>query len=836
MGDFNIDLLKCASSSYSHDFLTSLQSCSLVPTIDKPTRVRSTSATLTDNIFINNPDQVVVSGNIIFDISDHFSQFCILKSMRDKIQIKKTKVRDFPRFSRDSFEADLCNVDWNALLNKRTCDADNLFSFFYNKFNKLINKHAPAKTISNRKAKQLSKPWITKGIRISIKVKNKLYVSGDTANYKIYRNKLCTLTRLSKQQYYSKFFNDNLTNMKKTWEGINNLLARKLKKTKPINSIRVPTNNDSVTCDQRRIANVLNDHFASVGPKLANKLSTVQRNYLEFMNRANSPDSSFVFNLVTPAEVELEILRIPNNKSHGLYSCPTQLLKYSSKVVSSTLAEIINLSISSGMYPNKLKMAKIIPIFKADDNTNPNNYRPISLLSNFNRIFEKLVYSRMESFIEQNNLLSPSQYGFRKAHSTQHAILDIVSTIQENMDKRLFSCGVFIDLKKAFDTVDHKILLHKLNHYGFRGVTNKWFSSYLDGRTQTTQIGSHISKRQNTTCGVPQGSVLGPLLFLIYINDIQESSDKLKPFLFADDTNAVYADKNLKSLETTVNQELSKLFDWLTANKLTLNINKTNFVIFRPAQRKLTYHPKIMIFDNDQKKNVALECKESVRYLGVIIDNNLSWKNHIDHVAIKISRTIGLICKLRHFLPRHILLTIYRSLVTPYLTYGLIAWGQACKSHLEKLLKLQKRALRFIYFSERNQHTIPLFIDAGVLPLKSLYYELLAHLMFEIRHKNAPGNIQALLQDISDIHSYNTRSSASNNFYTHSSRLSIQVNSFSRIGTKIWNEMPMSLRKLPKNVFKRKIKQILFDILSSEDYYIDLPEIVEKVKMNLFSS
>ena len=171
------------------------------------------------------------------------------------------------------------------------------------------------------------------------------------------------------------------------------------------------------------------------------------------------------------------------------------------------------------------------------------------------------------------------------------------------MGKRLFSCGVFIDLKKAFDTVDHKILLHKLDHYGFRGVINKWFSSYLEGRTRTTQIGSFISKRKNTTCGVPQGSVLGPLLFLIYVNDIQESSDKLNFFfIFADDTNAVYADKNLKSLESTVNQELCKLFDWLTANKLTLNIKKTNFVIFRPAQRKLTYQPNIMIFDNDENK------------------------------------------------------------------------------------------------------------------------------------------------------------------------------------------------------------------------------------------
>ena len=226
------------------------------------------------------------------------------------------------------------------------------------------------------------------------------------------------------------------------------------------------------------------------------------------------------------------------------------------------------------------------------------------MLSNFNRIFEKLVYSRMESFIEQYDILSPSQYGFRKAHSTQHAILDIVSTIQKNMDKRLFSCGVFIDLKKAFDTVDHKIILHKLEHYGFRGVINKWFSSYLDGRTQTTQIGSYISNKQNTTCGVPQGSVLGPLLFLIYINDIQESSDKLKLFLFADDTNALYADKNLKSLESTVNQELCKLFDWLTANKLTLNIKKTNFVIFRPAQRKLNYPQASQTHDSRNRSNI----------------------------------------------------------------------------------------------------------------------------------------------------------------------------------------------------------------------------------------
>ena len=178
-------------------------------------------------------------------------------------------------------------------------------------------------------------------------------------------------------------------------------------------------------------------------------------------------------------------------------------------------------------------MAKIV--YKADDDTDVNNYRPIFLLSHFNRIFEKLIKRRMESFIEQKNLLSTSQYGFRKGHSTQHAILDIVNAIQTNMDKQL--CGVFIDLRKAFDTVDHSILLHKLDYYGFRGVINRWLSSYLQGRTQTTQIGPHVSSRVDVTCGVPQGSVLGPLLFLLYINDIENSSDKLNFYLFADDTN-----------------------------------------------------------------------------------------------------------------------------------------------------------------------------------------------------------------------------------------------------------------------------------------------------------
>jgi hypothetical protein len=221
----------------------------------------------------------------------------------------------------------------------------------------------------------------------------------------------------------------------------------------------------------------------------------------------------------------------------------------------------MNRSIEIGKYPSKLKYAKIVPIYKNDDDEDPGNYRPISLLSNINKIYGKLMYCRIASFLKKNNTLFSTQYGFREKHTTQHALLDIVSKIQNNMDNKLFSCCIFIDLQKAFDTVNRTILLSKLNYYGIRGVINNWFCSYLNGRSQTTQISSKMSNKELISCGVPQSSVLGPILFLIYINDMHYSSNKLHFYLFADDTNLLYADKNLKSLEKVVNKELEHVSD-----------------------------------------------------------------------------------------------------------------------------------------------------------------------------------------------------------------------------------------------------------------------------------
>ena len=258
-------------------------------------------------------------------------------------------------------------------------------------------------------------------------------------------------------------------------------------------------------------------------------------------------------------------------------------------------------------------------------------------------------------------------------------------------------------------------------------------------------------------------------------------------YLFADDTNILYADKNLKTLEVTVNVELRNFCDWLTSNKLSLNTKKSNFVLFHPYQKRTSYHPNISIFDNEKNRFANLESKGYIKYLGVLIDKNLSWKFHIDAVATKISKIVGLIAKIRHFTPRRVLLNIYQALNQPYLTYGLVSLGQSSKANLNTILTRQKRALRMIYFVHSRAHAIPLFIDANVLPLAFLYYESVSNLMHDVNNDNTPLKILNFFQKLSVVHSCNTRSSTSGKFYVLSSRLEIQKRSFSWFGVKLWN-------------------------------------------------
>ena len=328
------------------------------------------------------------------------------------------------------------------------------------------------------------------------------------------------------------------------------------------------------------------------------------------------------------------------------------------------MTNIINKSLVQGKFPNLLKYANVCPIYKKNDVDKCENDRPISLLSNISKIFEKIMYTRLWNFLSESEILFERQFGFGKNHSTNPGIISIVEEICINLDNKLFTCGVFLDLEKAFDTVNHKILIKKLDYYGIRGEYNNWLDSYLTNRKQFVTLGDSTSSQENITCGVPQGSVLGPLLFLIYINDMNTAVENSIIHHFADDTNLLCSGKKLKKLRKTMNKELSSLFEWLCANRLSLNVDKTEFIVFRPhkyLKEKFTLKLHQSIIKESNK----------IKYLGVYLDKNLSWNFHITELCKKLSCAVGMLYKMKNMCSTSTLRSIYVSIFHSHLSYAI---------------------------------------------------------------------------------------------------------------------------------------------------------------------
>ena len=481
----------------------------------------------------------------------------------------------------------------------------------------------------------------------------------------MYRNKLNHLVKFSKNNYFIDYFNKNKRNINNIWSGIRKLISNKSKGCCVPSKLVIEGNDIS---DSKDIANAFNNFFTNVGNNLAQEIPSVNESPISFMS--NFQSNSFYIRQVSSEEVSEEIHKLNPAKSTGPYSIPIKILILIKDLISSPLQRIFNHSFESGIVPEKFKLANVIPIHKKGSELCVENYRPISLLSVFNKLLEKLMFSRLMSFINDNNILFNKQFGFRQQHSTIQAVLSIADKIQSSIDSSNFSCGIFLDLSKAFDTVNHKILLDKLSFYGIRGIALEWFESYLSNRKQFASIGNINSDTKSIPMGVPQGSVMGPLLFLLYLNDLPNCSNILDFHLFADDTNLFFSSKSLLDIETTVSGELELVHKWLCSNQLSLNIEKSNFVIFHAPQKKINLELNLKLH------NQSLKQESSTKYLGVLIDENLNWKSHVSQIEGKIKRGIGVISRLRRTVTKSILLNLYYSLIYPYLIYGLIAWGK----------------------------------------------------------------------------------------------------------------------------------------------------------------
>ena len=770
MGDFNVNCINDFSgvTLYSQQFINMFLSQYHLKLITIPTRVTQSSATLLDNIYTTDP-MSGQNGVLMSDFSDHFSIFTLIpvvyvfngdrrfhdesapsislcglastrgtgsatgtmlistpwtftirQNMEPKIPDKYRYKREFTNKNISKLNKQFKKIDWNSTLNTDSVLLD--FSCFFALVKVIFDSCFPQKkikiTYSNKN------PWITNLLKDEIKQREKLFIKSkrnpsqiNIQIYKEFKNKNLTNQRIAERNYFQKQFDLHDRNMGKTFKVIRTLLDKDAGNNVS-KSIDFVVNN-TMTCDPKQISNSFNNYFISVGSTLASNINSNVNPLLYVDSNVNS----IIMPEVSEEEITSVILSI-NNSAPGYDDMPASVMKKCVYDYITPLTYLINSSIKQGIFPSELKIAKVFPIFKAGDEQLITNYRPISVLNFFSKIFEKVVANYIVDFLESNNILYEHQYGFRKGHSTNHAVITLVERVAKALDTGKIVVGVYLDIRKAFDAIDHPILLRKLYSLGIRGNLYTWIKGYLTNRSQFVMYNNSKSKTKFITHGVPQGSILGPLFFIVFMNDFSRAPNILFSILFADDTTIIIEGQNYNNLILTLNTELNKLDVWLQANKLTLNTDKTHYMVFHRARIK-SKTGKISI------RNNAIDEVKSTEVLGVIIDDKLKWTEHIQYIKNKISKSIGILIKIRPYLDKVTLRNLYFTFVYPYLIYCVEVWGNACGTHLDPIIKIKKKCVRVITFSHYLEPTESLFKDLKILAFKKFVIQRILLLMFK---------------------------------------------------------------------------------------------------------
>ena len=772
MGDFNVNLLKIDTNDECSEFFNSMTTHHLTPYILQPTRLQA--KTLIDNIYFNSLEYTSNSGNLLVELSDHLSQFLILEGY-----VKERKIPEINLFKRDTknfnerefHEEVIAKINWALICQLAKKDPHMACKRFYDTINYQLDEYAPLRKITRKEYELMSKPWINNEILSKCKERNQLLKNISKCDdpllkvelrneYKQLRNDITAAKRISKKEYYSAFFERNKYKSSEVWKGIRALVNLKTSKS---SNFKLLGQDNTLISDPTKISNIFNNHFSSIGASIDRKIPQVPGNYKDYFYKRDKNGQllhktpvAFFLEPAAPKEIEKIIDGINSKKSVGPFSLPVSILKTFKEFFAFWLCELINLAFEVGEFPDILKIAKLSPLHKKESKLDHINYRPISLLSVISKIYEKAIYTRMYTFLENNKLIYKKQFGFRRAYSVNHALISITERIRNLLDNQNYVCGIFIDLEKAFDTVNHEILCDKLNFYGMHGNINKLIKSYLTNRKQYVSINGFDSEIRDVTCGVPQGSSLGPLLFLVYINDFWYCLNDTESGHFADDTFILFHGKNPKTIETVINTELKLCLKWLRLNRLSLNAGKTELIFFRSRRHALDYDKISIKFDG-----VKLHPVDFVKYLGMFLDKFLSWDYHIRQLSNKLSRANGIISKLRYNAPLEVCLELYYAIFYSHMIYGCNLWGLTPRDeNIDKIEKLQKKCVRIMTFSEYKAHTTPLFSSLKIVKVRDVIQMQHLKLVFEYKQNTLPDDLMSLFEVDTNIHSYSTSSAS----------------------------------------------------------------------------
>jgi exonuclease III len=799
-GDLNIDFL--TSDYKKNQLIEILEMYNLHGIVNFPTRITHSSATLIDNIFIDKNLKYFVHP-YINGLSDHDAQLLILPDIiKNTYSPGYVLKRCFDEECVINFQRTLSYELWDEIFNEH--DVNIMFNRFLNIYIRCFNHSFPILKKSNYRVNQ--NQWITNGIIVSCKKKKELYSLYRITNnlgFRAYYKQYCVILKKvilnAKKMYYNDIIQKSNNKMKASWNIINNEKG----KSKNKSNITQIVDEDIVITNHKQIANFFNNHFLTVA-NMNNAFNSNGHDQFRHtstlcsigINHQSYPD--IIWHYASTHEIESIIRSLKTKESTGYDEISIRTLKLSLFYILSPLTYICNAILKQGYFPDRLKYACVIPIHKKGDVQNVNNYRPISLLTVFSKVIEKMIYVRLYKHLIINNILISNQFGFRTGHSAEQAIFFLINNVLEAIDKKQMVGGIFCDLHKAFDSVNYEILLDKTYLYGIRGNMGRLIHSYITNRYQKVVCKDNFSTWEQIRAGVPQGSILGPLLFLIYINDLPSAIEKKNNtvVLYADDTSVIITEPNPIDYKSHLNSLIEDISTWFKSNLLTLNLDKTQYLEFTPV--KGLNRKEAAEIEDDHIFNSTLNTVENIKFLGITVDETLSWQPHIDILIKKMCSASYALRSLKHVLQIETLKMIYFAHVHSHLSYGIIFWGYSSKAI--RVFIMQKKILRIMYNLKPRESCKEKFIQSQIMTFYSCYiYSLILFVVKNIK----------LFKFNNELHEHNTRTNT--NLYPKNVRLSKVIKGPYSTGIRLFNHLPQAIKEQSHNVLHfKKILKIFF--------------------------
>ena len=815
--NINLDVSSTESLRYSSTY----SSLGFRNIINIHTRITDSTSSSIDQILVN-CDSSGQSGTLLTDISDHLPTFLVSNPVSARPISKNARTRRlFTESNIELFLTHLSMVNWYSVLSKS--DTELSLDEFDSIWSMLFEQCFPLKNITLNRRYHKINDFFSNGLLISRARKMHLYNNflksrsrDDKSLYIAYRNCYNKTVKAAKKQFFNWKIDQNC-DPKNAWNYLSEAIG---KNNKPSSNISCVNKNGIPITDSADIADCFNEFFSSIAEKIVDNIPPTNVNFKDYI--PSYPHNDFGFKSIDKNKL-LEVINGLETKSTlDINGYSTLLVKRAANLILEPLTYIINLSLMTGVFPNSLKLSRVCPIYKQGDRKDTNNYRPISCLSSFSKIFEKVAYEQLSNFLTLHKILNVNQFGFQKGKSTVDALTKIMNFISEAFNDNKFVVATFLDYQKAFDLVSHNILIEKLYSLGVRGRNLNWFRSYLSNRKMRVMVNGQLSSTEKTiNRSVPQGSILGPLLFLIFINDMPNCTTLLS-ILFADDTTVLASGSDISVVGPMINNELNKIGVWLKANELSINTIKTKIMIF--SNNKPIPYFRFLFNNNDfnysqQNPDLITEVERIdsksanpfFKMLGVLFDEKLSFDHHCTKVLKKINSALFMINRAKHILSKNSLRRLYFAMIHPHLLYCLPIYSCTSVKNIEMLHKKQKQCLRTICNAKFNAHSEPLFYNSDILPIKDLIWQQKLLFLHPIAHALSVSELSYFRKQSSVRgHEYPLRNN--NDFHVPRSMF-YKVSKMPLIDfPSTWNRLDDSVKTIKsKSIFKKQLKLFCMD-------------------------